>query len=359
MNSRFISRRLHACKKNIPPNLSNYLCDTITYIKASFSLCTLNPDTLSVDRANPGRYTAFMRFLSVLSLLLTFSFSAYAQALLSPIKQTHIPFGPNANEIGIEKGEGENWKPLFFSVDNSGNIAVPDFYKGRIAMFSPEGKFLKGLQLQQGISPRMNYFGANPSGGYVTYTDYALYCLSTEGRVNWSRPFGIGAIPERVYPCSTGIFVLFSAVLGPRQGTMVFSYSSPQPMGTYGYGSSGGMVPLIAAEGGKPFALKLGDMRALPEYGQLGFNGPQEAILQYVTKDHSSIWSLRVEGNEAFFLYSAKGLPVSSGQILFPEGEAGNGFWTFVCSDLSICKNYFTDDGIEIVKYRLPNAPVK
>jgi hypothetical protein len=294
-----------------------------------------------------------MRFLIGFYLLLAFSFSASAQSLLSPAKTAVIPLGPNQNEIGIEKGEGEDWKPLFFSVDISGNIAIPDFYKGRIVLFTPEGKLIRGMQVSEGISPRMNYFGIAPSGGYVTYSDYTMYYLSAEGRVIWSHPFGIGAIPERIFPSATGIFALFPSISTSRQGTIVFAFSSSQPIGTYGLTSSGRTIPLVSSDGGKPFALKLGEMSAIPEYGPQGFQGPQNAVLQYISGDYTSLWSLRNEDGESFFLYSAKGALVSSGEIIFPEGETGSGFWTFIKSDLTIYKNYYKDDAISITSYRL------
>jgi hypothetical protein len=295
--------------------------------------------------------TYFMKY--VVTVLLFLTALANAQSLLTEIQTTTIPLGPNITQVGIEKGEGENWKPLFFSADTSGNIHIPDFYKYRIAVYSSAGDLVRAIPVQEGISPRMNYFSLAAGLGYITYDGNTLFYINANGSLKWKHPFGFGVIPTRVFVSSAGIFAAFPSQPGSKQGTFVFTYSSPQILGSLGYTAGSKTVPLVAVQSGKPFALQLGDMHLLPDYGASSFKGPGQATLLAVSADFRSLWSVRNGRNETFSLYSPTGRLLKIGLIVFPEGDEGTGFWTYVDADLGVYKNYYQNDEMLIVKYRL------
>lgn len=141
--------------------------------------------------------------------------------------ETIIRFGRNIDEIGVDRGEGEIWKPLFFDVDKSGNIHIPDFYKGRVAIFKPDGQLYKEIVFPDGISPRMNYFCLNLDGTYTTYDNYTLYLINQVGETIWSNPMGLGAIPTRLYTDNRGVFIQFSG-----SNIIQYGYSHNNPIGT-------------------------------------------------------------------------------------------------------------------------------
>lgn len=134
---------------------------------------------------------------------------------------TEIQFGNNKDQISIDKSSEGIWKPLFFDVDQNSNIHIPDFFKGRIAIFTPEGKLYKELQINEGISSRMNYFALNQDNTYTTYDNYSLYLLSQEGTVIWKVQMGLGAIPQHIYRDNRGIFIKF-----PSSVYYQYSYES-------------------------------------------------------------------------------------------------------------------------------------
>lgn len=140
--------------------------------------------------------------------------------------QVKVFFGEGKNEIGIDIGEFETWKPLFFSVDSSSNLHIPDFYKNRIAIFNTSSTLLKEIDLDKGISPRMNYFNLNYNNTYTTYDNYTLFLLSDKGEIIWKFFFGIGEIPTHVFCDDRGVFVSFN-----NKEYIYFSYHNGIPVG--------------------------------------------------------------------------------------------------------------------------------
>lgn len=125
---------------------------------------------------------------------------------------TEIQFGNNKDQISIDKSSEGIWKPLFFDVDQNSNIHIPDFFKGRIAIFTIEGKLHKELQINEGISPRMNYFALNQDNTYTTYDNYSLYLLDSDGVVIWKKYFGLAAIPQHIFIDQNGIYIKFNNI---------------------------------------------------------------------------------------------------------------------------------------------------
>ncbi len=127
-----------------------------------------------------------------------------------------IPFGEDDRSIGIDREGSSVWYPLFFDVDDSGHIYVPDFYRSRIVVFDGSGRFIEAVATVTGISPRMNFFARAQNGCFVTFDDGRLWCLRADGSPGWNYPFPLGTLPTRILLLDTGIYVVVTSVDGAR-----------------------------------------------------------------------------------------------------------------------------------------------
>ncbi|QEN04207.1 hypothetical protein EW093_05635 [Thiospirochaeta perfilievii] len=143
------------------------------------------------------------RFTTLLYVVLLTSFN-----LLS---DTTIYWGNNRNKISIDISDEGIWSPLYFDVDQNSNIHIPDFFKGRVAIFTPEGELLKEIKIKEGISSRMNYFSLNSNNTYTTYDNYSLYLLDSNGGVIWTKEYGLGSIPNKIFSDEFGIYIAFNS----------------------------------------------------------------------------------------------------------------------------------------------------
>lgn len=290
------------------------------------------------------------------TLVLLFGATAVFAQSLDPERTITIPLGPGPGEVAVEKGEGEDWKPLFFGVDSTGNVHIPDFYNGRIAIFSSAGRLIRSLVVREGISPRMNFFSLAATGGYVTWDNNSLYLLDGDGRVKWKHEFGFGVIPERVISLDSGIFVSVPATKDASQGCIVFGYAGPTILGTFGMNTPEGRLPMVSGPDGQPFTLSLSAMRRLPGVSPGTYTGLSDAALLSIAADASSLWVEHSREADTIVLFTASGELLGTGRIVFPPGDVSNGFWTCADADLAIYKNYYADETLSIVKYRLRAA---
>jgi hypothetical protein len=291
------------------------------------------------------------RIFLLISVFLLIQATVFAQSL-KQVQQTRIYFGPGKQEVGIEKGGGEHWKPLFFSVDEDGVIHIPDFYKMRIVLFNGDGSYKGENKCPAGISPRMNYFSLARDGFYVTFNDSSLYLLNDDGSVKWEHKFGLGIIPQRVFPNAMAIFLLLPALADSDGRSLVFDYSSADPIGRFGIKTEDMSVPLIQIENGLNFCFNLNSMQTLNEYAADAFKEVEDAHLIFVDKNGKSVWKRKNQASETVLVFNNKGKLLYKNTIYYPVGVSGTGFWTFADEDLLIYKNYFYDDYMEIVAYR-------
>ncbi|MBN2535936.1 MAG: hypothetical protein JXB88_23860 [Spirochaetales bacterium] len=286
--------------------------------------------------------------LTVLLLVHTITFSQ----TLEPIRNTRIQFGPGKQEISIEKGGGEHWKPLFFHVDENGIIHIPDFYKMRIALFNTDGSLYKELKCPAGISPRMNYFSLVMDNYYVTFNDNSLYLINRDGTVKWEYPSGLGIIPVRVFPNSVGIFVVFPPVADTDGRALVFDYAQSRPIGRFGIKDGDKGIPLIQNTENHTFTFMLEEMTRVGKYKEDSFKGEKNTGLLFVNRENRSVWKKKEHTGETILIFSREGKLLEKGTIYYPGGVSGTGFWTCVDENLVIYKNYFYEDWMEIVAYR-------
>jgi hypothetical protein len=292
-----------------------------------------------------------MKRIFILVMLASAFIPIYSDSLIK-IASTKILFGKAPNEIGLEKGGGEHWKPLFFSVGNDGLIYIPDFYKNRIAAFDSKGKLVRSIQVKEGISPRMNYFSLASSGRYVAFSDYTLYLIGKDGALVWKRQLGYGAIPESLYANGVGVFLVLP---GDDERAIVFDYATNQPIGRYGFKNDSRGVPMIQSEGKANFTFSISDMKLIPESGfaKSAFSLLVNAYLVSVDASNKSLWKKKNEGSEEIYLFSATGKLEKRATIVYEQSETeGNGFWTTSDEKLAIYKNYFFDDYMLIVSYQ-------
>lgn len=292
-----------------------------------------------------------MKKLLLLILAFLFIHAIVFSQTLKPINHTRIQFGRGKQEISIEKGGGEHWKPLFFHVDEKGIIHIPDFYKMRIALFNPDGSFHKEKKCPSGISPRMNYFSLVMDKYYVTFNDNSFYLINSDGSVKWEYSFGLGVIPSRVFPNNVGIFMVFPRFADTDGRSIVFDYAQSQPIGRFGIKQGDKGIPLIQNAENFTFTFTLGEMGRLEKYKEGSFKGEEDARLLFVNSENVSVWKKKDDTGETILIFSGEGQLLRKGSIYYPEGVSGTGFWTCIDEDLVIYKNYFYEDWMEVVAY--------
>ncbi|MBN1798568.1 MAG: hypothetical protein JW822_08315 [Spirochaetales bacterium] len=274
---------------------------------------------------------------------------AQAQSL-TEISRTRIDFGPGQAQIGLESSAGEQWKPLFFAVDDRGLIHIPDFYKQRIALFDAKGKLVAAKPCAKGISPRMNFFALAPNGSYVTFSDSALFLIKADGELGWQYSFGPAVIPQRIFTTDAALFVILPPHLDSDGRALVFDYNNSRPLGRFGIRHEGKGIPVVQNSGELPFTLDIAQMAYLPQYSGK-FQSDSGAALIYISGSGQSVWKQKHSSGETILIYSPQGALTHQGSIYYPEGASGTGFWTSVDEKLVVYKNYFSDEYMEIVGY--------
>lgn len=179
---------------------------------------------------------------SFLSLFLLLCISASADPFAS------IPLDNEESGIAYVTEGDTLWYPIFFSVDKDNNIHIPDFYRGRIAIWSVSGGLIKSVATGY-ISPRMNVFIRSPEGKYIVIDSGKMYLLSEEGKLEWSYQFPFAFIPEAVYAIENYIYVLSHAESNGKSGRAAYAFQSDtdQPLGILGRETEESIIPVIIA----------------------------------------------------------------------------------------------------------------
>ena len=289
-----------------------------------------------------------MRRIALWFYLLVLAAPVTADGLVRDM-EIAVPMGRGEHEIGVDEGGGERWMPLFFAVDEGERVYIPDFYNGRIAVFDGDGSLSGAVSIAAGISPRMNYFDRTDDGRFVTFDDGALYLLSRDGEVLWSRRFAAGMIPRTVVAADEALFVVFPQSSVAGRGALVFDYASPEPTGWYGTSDAGRPIPLIRSRG-RDYALTLSDM---PTVRGDGFRlNDFDATFLAMGRGGDTLWHRREGAREYIYLVDPQGGVVHDGVIPI-EGElAGSGFWTAIGPGLRIWKAYYDPGVMRLVAYR-------
>lgn len=130
----------------------------------------------------------------------------YSQTAINPVSSVSFRFGDADSQLGTLGAVSDSMSPLFFAFLPDGSIAIPDYYKNRIALFSESGAFTGSIPCEGIISPRMNYFGVTGNGCFVVFNDSVLYCVDKGGTVLWNVPFPMGVFPQGMFAGASEAF---------------------------------------------------------------------------------------------------------------------------------------------------------
>lgn len=148
------------------------------------------------------------RIWCAVTSFLALSASIEAEVVVS---RCEIRLGMGTDKIGVTEDE---WKPLFFGIDADGEIYIPDFVQGRIAVFSADGEYIRQIQGVDGLSPRLNYFNRAPDGSFILFSDSTLFRITDDGTTAWNAPFPLGAIPRHIQCGTKSVFVFLAGQNG-------------------------------------------------------------------------------------------------------------------------------------------------
>lgn len=182
-------------------------------------------------------------------------------AQMKPIEAVAtIRFGAGTDRLGLDSKSGDAMRPLFFGIDATGNIHVPDFENGRIAVFTRTGTFVREVRGVEGITPRMNFFDIAPDGSYVAFSDGALSRSSASGEPLWRAPFPLGTISSAILCGDEAVYFILES------GGAMECYAIPMrpPYTVFSSSMTGATGPIATFKaGGLPYAWRLADMPAV------------------------------------------------------------------------------------------------
>lgn len=216
---------------------------------------------------------------------------------MNEISVCTIEYGDDSTRLGALGPVNDDWSPLFFSVIGDGSIAVPDFYKNRIAIFTQNGDYVREIKLEGILSPRMSHFAGAKTDRFIVFNDSVLFCLADDGSVVWNVPFPTGIIPQSIYANETGVSFSVIDSTGDLSG---ISISNDPPFGTTDatFRDGKAIVPFIVF-GSYKYGYTLGDsMKIKPlKTGSL----PGTARFMAADENGNSLWLS--EDNEVLKLY--------------------------------------------------------
>ena len=179
----------------------------------------------------------------LITFILFISTNAFTDEYLS------IPLTQSSDSVAYVSEGTSIWYPIFFCLDEKGNVHIPDFYNGRITVFSSEGKTIS--QTGTGyISPRMNYFSMNSFGEYIVIDAGKLYLINSDGSLKWSFQFSFGFFPDAVYIIEQYIYVLFSINTEDQngKGVYVFDKDTDQALGILAKEINSEILPVVVLD---------------------------------------------------------------------------------------------------------------
>jgi hypothetical protein len=282
-----------------------------------------------------------------LASLLTAALASTAWAQELPVvARTRIPLGPGPQQVSVRLPGGEFSPPLFFAFDFEGLIHVPDPHKNRIALFREDGSFVRAVPTPASIGPSMNYFGlAHDTGLYVVVAERTLFLLHPDGPPRWLAP--LGSIPSAIYLSREFFFVVLLA------DTLVFSYDSPRPLGTFGLSGEQSTIPLVRPDTGGTFAFRARNMRQLPGIQPDAYHFGTDPWFVDADAQGNSLWKDRRESFDQWYLADGQGSLVRYGTTPRGDGPPGSGFWSVVGYGMEISRATYNQDAMTIVTHTI------
>ena len=223
-----------------------------------------------------------------------------ANAQLTPIEAiATIRFGAGTDRLGIDSKSGDAMRPLFFGIDTAGNIHIPDFENGRIAIFTRTGTFVREVRGVEGVTPRMNFFDIAPDGSYIAFSDGALSRTSASGEPLWCAPFPLGTIPSAILCGDEAVYFLLES------GGAMECYAIPMtpPYSAFSSTMAGATGSIAAIKAGSlSYAWRLSDMPVVnPGFMTGALEPPTTPTLVGAFKNGLSVW--QSEGSRGRQLY--------------------------------------------------------
>jgi hypothetical protein len=278
----------------------------------------------------------------LLLILAAFTINAQSAAIIAG---RTIPLGDATGAIGTLGPDSEDWRPLFFAVDKDNNIYIPDYYKNRIAVYRSNGSFDRGIEVEAGISPRMNFFGRGPDGAFVAFNDSVLFCLEPNGKIRWNAPFPMGSLPSAIVLTDQGIFVRIADY--EDKGALQLPWKPPFTANTASKTVGAKLFPVILS-GSQAFGFDLASMRKLDPDPNRWKEGDDSSIPLLISGDGTSYW-LDSENGKRVIGYDKKG--IFKIDVFLTEVPADTWVWISIrmtTSGFEILYNEFTEKAIVI-----------
>jgi len=279
---------------------------------------------------------------------------AIADPFLAPQSVVTLEFGDAPSKLGSSGFGEDDWKLLFFSVGADDTIAVPDINKGRIALYSAKGVFIKAIPVTAAISSRMNFFAQSLNDNYVSFNDGALYSLTASGEVLWRAPFPMGVFPKALYAGGEAVYFAVEEIDGVKSFSI--PYIPPFTATESVVVSDGGNLPRIRVSG-FVFGYTAADTARLrtASGGTFSLSSvPAKARFLEAEKSGRAVWLEKEEDAYAVYNTTSDGKLIASGRIA--RAPSASWYWVVAKFDGDGASIYLCEDGrgsMRIEMYRL------
>ena len=303
-----------------------------------------------------------VKFLKIVAVGLSF-----AVALACPLfadgfavsARCVVAYGDSEATLGALVDGDESWSPLFFAVLPDGTVAIPDYYKNRIVLFSGDGAYKKSIPVGGDVlSPRINYFGATGNGRFAIFGDSALYCFDSAGTALWNAPFPMGVFPGAVYAGSDSVWLSVPGGTG-YEGIAISAGGEPYASSTATVTVGGTSVPYVA-EGDWRFGYSPADTALVFAEGKRRFDSaslPAQSRLLAWSASGVSVWAARDDGTIRLYALDGAGKPLAVTAI----DATGDSSWYWAVGRVegSLVSVYVFEpspDAMTIVRYDAKSA---
>jgi len=187
----------------------------------------------------------------------------------------------------------------------------------------------------------------------VVYNDFTLFLIKSDGTLLWKNMLGIGVIPNFIWANEVAIFFVPP---GGESRSVVFDYFNSKPIGSFGYTKEKLEIPMIMTKNDGQFTVKINYMQTIPnqKWQKGAFACEENPTLCYVDTLNNSLWKTSKGLIEQYYYYTNTGKLLFDAFLIIPETKVeGTGFWTFIDEKLQIYKNWFYEDYMEVVQYKM------
>lgn len=261
-----------------------------------------------------------------------------------------VGYGENPWNLTSLGDGSDDWRSLFFAVDQKGTITIPDPYRARLLRFSADLSPLDPVPCPVS-TPRLNFFGAASPGGYIAFTDSVFYRLDERGAVVWNAPFPLLSFPSVIFAHEGTVSIAVSGAVDMGVSSLVIEDAPPYQASLESVGGPSGKAA-AAVIGASKVPFTLGDARRInPDDWPAGSD---EATISAVGPDKSTWWLYRNSSSIEVVRYPPTGTP---GYATIPLEPNANGFWVVImpeaASSAIVYANRFEESSLIITRYRV------